>query len=171
MKCVAEAVFMPGVVAALARLAGTPYSIVIATNQALVGRGIIPLGEAQAINQWVVSEIRRGGGRIDGVYLCPHHPEAGCSCRKPRPGMLLEAAADLNIDLARSVMIGDAITDLQAGHAAGASGILVRSGRGGAQAALLPANGLSQVPVFADLPEAAQAILDGGLALLRLPKS
>jgi len=164
VKSLAEAVMLPTALTALARLAVSPYRIVIATNQALVGRGIIPLGEAQAINQWVVAEIQRGGGRIDGVYLCPHHPEAGCACRKPRPGMLLEAAADLNLDLARSIMIGDAITDLQAGRAVGASAILVRSGRGAVQATLLSANGLSKVPVFADLAEAVQAILDGRIA-------
>jgi D-glycero-D-manno-heptose 1,7-bisphosphate phosphatase len=161
VKSLVEAVIMPAALAALQRLAPSPYRIVIVTNQALVGRGIIPLGEAQAINQWTVDEIRRAGGRIDGSYLCPHHPDDHCACRKPKPGMLLDAAADLHLDLSRSVMIGDAITDLQAGQAAGARPILVRTGRGRAQFELLHTNGLSHTPVFDDLAQSVQAILDG----------
>jgi D-glycero-D-manno-heptose 1,7-bisphosphate phosphatase len=167
VKSLAEAVVMPSALTALRRLAATPYRVVIATNQSLVGRGIIPLAEAEAINQWTIDEVRRGGGRIDRVFMCPHHPDSDCACRKPRPGMLLEAAALLHIDLTRSVMIGDAVTDVQAGHAAGAQSILVRSGRGEAQSALLQSNGLNHVPVCADLEEAVQAILDGRLEQLR----
>jgi D-glycero-D-manno-heptose 1,7-bisphosphate phosphatase len=164
VKSLAEAVIMPAALAALQRLAPSSYRIVIVTNQALVGRGIIPLGEVQAINQWTVDEIRRAGGRIDGWYLCPHHPSANCGCRKPKPGMLLDAAADLHIDLARSVMIGDAITDLQAGRAAGTRPILVRTGRGQTQSELLRTNGLIDTPVFDDLAQAVRAILDGQLS-------
>ncbi len=164
VKSLAEAIIMPAALAALARLATSPYRIVIVTNQALVGRGIIPLAVAEAINQWTVDEIRKAGGRIDAAYLCPHHPDAGCACRKPQPGMLLEAAADLHLDLARSMMIGDAISDLQAGLAAGAQPVLVRTGRGQEQAERLHSNGLSQSPVYDDLAEAVQAILDGSLS-------
>lgn len=159
VKTRAEAVFVPGALAALCRLAASPYRIVIATNQALVGRGIMPLAEAEAINQWVSTEIVRAGGRIDGAYLCPHAPDAGCACRKPRPGMLLEAAAGLGLDLPRSFIVGDSITDLQAGQAAGAQSILIRTGRGASQEALLQANGLAHVSVYPDLAAAVDALL------------
>jgi D-glycero-D-manno-heptose 1,7-bisphosphate phosphatase len=159
----AEAILLPQAVQALRQLANSPYRIVIATNQSLVGRGIIPLAEAEAINQWTVAAVRRAGGRIDAAYMCPHHPAENCACRKPRPGMLVAAAAALGIDLTRSVMIGDAITDLQAGHAAGARAMLVRSGRGAEQAELLQINGLAEVPVVADLAAAVQSILETGL--------
>jgi D-glycero-D-manno-heptose 1,7-bisphosphate phosphatase len=164
VKSLAEGVVMPSALGALQKLAGLPYRIVIVTNQSPIGRGIIPLAQVEAINQWMVDEVRQHGGRIDRVCLCPHHPDAGCACRKPRPGMLLDAAEALGIDLAQSLMIGDAVTDLQAGRAAGARSILVRSGRGEAQAALLQSNGLSHVPIFADLAEVVDAILDGRLA-------
>jgi D-glycero-D-manno-heptose 1,7-bisphosphate phosphatase len=85
----------------------------------------------------VDERVRAGGGRIDGYYYCPHHPEAeiekyrkDCDCRKPAPGMLRQAAADLDLDLPRSFAVGDKWTDVQAGVAAGARGILVRTGYG-----------------------------------------
>jgi D-glycero-D-manno-heptose 1,7-bisphosphate phosphatase len=163
VRSIAEAVFLPRALSALARLAATPYPIVIATNQALVGRGIIPLAEVTVINNWVVGEICRAGGRIDWVGLCPHHPDDGCQCRKPKPGMLVDAAAALNIDLSRSIMIGDAVTDLLAGQAAGAQPLMVRSGRGSAQEHLLAAAGLLNVPIFSDLAEVVNAIASGSL--------
>ena len=163
VKNLAEAVVMPAALAALTRLAQSPYRIVIATNQALVGRGIIPLADVESINQWMINEIRQAGGRIDAAYICPHHPEAQCVCRKPKPGMLLTAASEHHLDLPRSFMIGDAITDLLAGHAAGARSLLVRTGRGAAQAELLARHGLGHVPIYDDLTEAVQAILDNTL--------
>lgn len=128
--------FIPGALPALAKLASSPFAIVIVTNQAAVGRGLISLAEAEAINRFVTAEIVRAGGRVDGAYLCPHRPDEGCECRKPRPGLLLQAAAELNLDLKRSWMIGDALTDLQAGEAAGARPLLVLTGRGKDQSAL-----------------------------------
>jgi D-glycero-D-manno-heptose 1,7-bisphosphate phosphatase len=163
VKSLAEAVVMPGALSALQKLSDRPYRIVIATNQSPVGRGIIPLALAEAINQWTLDEVRRHGGRIDRAYLCPHRPQENCPCRKPRPGMLLDAAADLGIDLAQSWMIGDAVTDVQAGQAAGARAVLVRSGRGREQEPLLAENGLGRVPVFTGLEEAVDAILTGWL--------
>ncbi|MBI3763220.1 MAG: D-glycero-beta-D-manno-heptose 1,7-bisphosphate 7-phosphatase [Chloroflexi bacterium] len=163
IKSVAEAVFAPRALEALARLAATRYRIVIATNQSLIGRGIIPVAAARAINHWVLSEIGRAGGRIDAVYICPHAPDAGCTCRKPKPGMLLDAAADLALDLTNSIFIGDALTDVQAAEAAGVRAVLVRTGRGWEQAQLLSANGFAHVPVYDDLMAAVEAILDGKL--------
>ncbi len=130
-----EVVFIPGALPALVELAASPYAIVIVTNQAGVGRGFISLAEAEGINQRVRDEIVRAGGRVDGLYLCPHTDVDGCDCRKPRPGMLLRAARELNLDLSRSWLIGDALTDLQAGEAAGVRPLLVLTGRGAEQKA------------------------------------
>ena len=89
------------------------------------------LNTAQEINQRLINLIREHGGQIDGAYMCPHKPEDGCSCRKPLPGLLLQAAKDLSLDLQRSWMIGDAWSDVQAGEAAGMRGtILLKTGRG-----------------------------------------
>jgi histidinol-phosphate phosphatase family protein len=124
----------PQALRALARVANSPYKMVIVTNQSVVGRGIISLKEAQSINERLVLEIRRAGGRIDGVYLCPHRPDEGCNCRKPRPGMLFQAKKELILDLKRSCMIGDALSDLAAAKAAGVeSRALVRTGLGSYQ--------------------------------------
>ena len=93
---------------------------------------------------------------MDGVYLCPHRPDAGCDCRKPEPGMLLQAAAELGLDLPASVMIGDALSDAQAGQRAGTRAILVRTGRGQGQLAQMTPAERRHVPVVADLAEALQ---------------
>jgi D-glycero-D-manno-heptose 1,7-bisphosphate phosphatase len=127
----ADVAFLPGAVEALQRLAASPYKIVVVTNQSAVGRGIITNSEADAINQLLLKSVREGGGRIDALYMCPHAPQEACQCRKPRPGMLLEAAHDLHINLEDSLMVGDALSDLQAGRAAGvADNYLVLTGRG-----------------------------------------
>ena len=107
------------------------YKVVIVTNQSAVGRGLMLLETAHQINERLIQMIRDQGGQIDAVYMCPHKPEDGCSCRKPLPGLLLQAADELSLDLRHSWMIGDAWSDVQAGEAAGMRGaILVRTGRG-----------------------------------------
>jgi histidinol-phosphate phosphatase family protein len=105
----ADVSFIPRALETLATMAGSPYAIVIVTNQAGVGRGLIPLAEAVSINERVRDEIVRAGGRVDGLYLCPHTDADNCDCRKPRPGMLLRAARELRLDLSRSWMVGDAL--------------------------------------------------------------
>ncbi|MFK7803643.1 MAG: D-glycero-alpha-D-manno-heptose-1,7-bisphosphate 7-phosphatase [Anaerolineae bacterium] len=113
------------------KLKSTQYLIVIVTNQSAVGRKIITIEGATAINNRLVSIIEDRGGFVDGVYICPHSPIDNCNCRKPRPGMLLQAAEDLDIDLAESIMVGDALTDLEAGIQAGVKHtFLLETGRG-----------------------------------------
>lgn len=152
--------FIPGALEAIVRLRATPYRIVIATNQSPVGRGLMALESLQAINRHIVAAIEGAGGGLDGVYVCPHTPEDGCDCRKPRPGLLLQASRELGIDLHRSVMIGDALSDVQAGLAAGARSLLVLTGRGAEQAKMHEANGLEELRTFADLPAAIGWLLD-----------
>jgi D-glycero-D-manno-heptose 1,7-bisphosphate phosphatase len=144
--------FLPGSLQALSKLAHFPYKVVVVTNQSAVGRGIISLAEADAIGARILSVIRAAGGRVDGVYTCPHAPDANCDCRKPRPGLLLRAAGDLDIDLRRSIMVGDALSDLQAGQAAGvARTLLVLTGRGHKQAVLFGTEGLDSASIYPDL--------------------
>lgn len=130
-----DVAFIPGALEALARAASADVAFVIVTNQSAIGRGLLDPETADRINDRIRRRIVRAGGRIDAVQLCPHHPDEGCPCRKPRPGMLLRAARELGCDLARSWMIGDALSDLEAGRAAGARTVLVRTGRGADQAA------------------------------------
>ena len=145
----AEARFLPGAREALTRLAQTNALIVIVTNQSAIGRGLITRAQADLVNEHVLEQIRAGGGRVDGLYLCPHHPADNCRCRKPAPGLLLDAARDLAIDLQASVMAGDAVTDVQAALAAGVEPVFVLSGR--ETLAGLRAAGFPQVPVFPGL--------------------
>ena len=134
VKSWSEVEFLPAVFDALRRLAETDFAIVLITNQSAIGRGIVSQESAMHLNRRIVETIRSQGGRVDGSYLCPHHPDDNCECRKPRPGMLLQAAGELDLDLGRSYFIGDAITDMQAADAAGVRGILVLTGRGQNQA-------------------------------------
>jgi D-glycero-D-manno-heptose 1,7-bisphosphate phosphatase len=158
VKAWSEVRFLEGSLAALRRLAAAPLAIVIVSNQAVVGRGLLDEEVAWQLQRQLVAEIAAGGGRIDASYLCPHHPQAGCVCRKPAPGMLLQAARDLRLDLRRSWLVGDAVSDLQAAHAAGARGILVQTGRGAEQEKLLLTSA-GPWPVVTDLPAAVEEIL------------
>jgi histidinol-phosphate phosphatase family protein len=126
----ADVAFIPAAIEALRVIAPLDISIVVVTNQACVGKGIVTLDEAEAINARLIREVNAQGGRIDVAYLCPHRPDESCACRKPKPGMLLRAAREHDLKLSQSFMVGDAITDMQAAQAAGVSSILVRTGRG-----------------------------------------
>ena len=150
-----DVIFLPGIFPALRRLFASAYRIVIVTNQSAVGRGLLTLELANEINTKIVNAIEQQGGRIDSVQMCPHAPRDECSCRKPEPGMVLQASAELSLDLSASFLIGDTRTDLLAGKAAGVGQlILVRTGLGTDQEMLLEASGLSSFHVFDDLAEA-----------------
>lgn len=156
--------FLPGVFDALRRLAASDYALVVVTNQSAVGRGLMTSQTLQQINDGIVARVRAEGGRIDALYCCPHRPDEECACRKPKPGMLLQAAADLGIDLSRSYLVGDAVTDVEAALRAGSRPFMVRTGRGAKQLAGLAVNGLQSVPVVADLCEAVELILGSKLS-------
>jgi D-glycero-D-manno-heptose 1,7-bisphosphate phosphatase len=150
----------PGAIRALAVPALVNYRIVIITNQSAVGRGLMSLETAQAINDRLVDLIHRQGGHVDAVYMCPHRPAENCACRKPRPGLLLRAAQELSLDLGRSWMIGDAWSDIQAGQAAGiGQTILLKTGRGAAQLSQGHTDEISASLIFDDLPQAIESIL------------
>lgn len=130
-------VFFPYSVDAVRLLNRHGFAVVIVTNQAGIARGIFKESFVAEAHQHITERLRDGGARIDGFYYCPHHPEAvvpelrqTCRCRKPQPGMLERAAADLDLDLARSFVVGDRWHDLEAGQAVGARGVLVRTGYG-----------------------------------------
>lgn len=153
---------------AIQALALTPiknYKIVIVTNQSMVGRGLVLPEHADEINRRLVDLIQRHGGQVDGVYMCVHKPDDDCFCRKPRPGLLLQAASELSLDLQRSWMIGDAWSDLQAGQRAGVRHtILLRTGRGTEQLLQPCPEELVDHLIFNDLPMAFDAIFAMGNA-------
>lgn len=128
-----------GVPEALSKLHQAGFALVVISNQAVVARGLISEAKVLKLQEQVESRLQSlGAPQLDGFYYCPHHPSAtlstyrvDCSCRKPRPGLLLKASQDLGLDLSASFMVGDRPTDLQAGHRAGCRSLWVQTGRHG----------------------------------------
>ena len=149
----------PQALTALASIASSSFKIIIVTNQSGVGRGLISFKIANEINERLITEIEQHGGRIDRVFMCPHSPDEGCNCRKPQPGLILRAEKELSLDLTRSIMIGDALSDIQAGQTAGiARTMLVRTGRGAEQANLQISSDLKPFQIFDTLSDALHSI-------------
>jgi D-glycero-D-manno-heptose 1,7-bisphosphate phosphatase len=114
-----EVSMLPGSLAALSGFQQSGLALVITSNQSGIGRGLITSDQAGAVHERVVELLEAGGVHLDGAYYCPHTPEEGCECRKPRPGLLQRAAAELRLDLSRSLVIGDQARDVEAGRRAG----------------------------------------------------
>lgn len=148
---------LPGSLEAIARLTQAGYRVVVATNQAGVGRGLLDMATLNAIHDKLHRAVAAAGGRIDALFFCPHTAEADCACRKPKPGMLLEIAARYNTDLKDVPAVGDSLRDLEAAAAAGARPILVLTGKGEQTRAegALP----KRTEVCADLAEAVSRLL------------
>ena len=128
---------LPRTMEAVRRLNQAGIAAVMVTNQAGVARGYFSEDILHETNARMRRELEAGGARLDGLYVCMHHPREGappyradCDCRKPRPGLLTRAAAEIGLDLGASVMVGDKFSDVAAGHAAGAAGVLVLTGYG-----------------------------------------
>ncbi len=159
VKSCQELEFLPGALEALRTLASRRVRVVVVTNQSAVGRGIITRQELERVHEHMLMSVRDQGGRIDGVLCCPHAPEATCACRKPRPGLLLEALSRFRLDRVHSYMVGDSGTDMEAARDAGIPYVMVLSGR-------TPGDGLRPSPwgyplvhVARDLKDAAEWIL------------
>jgi len=138
----------------LARLKALGLPVFVVTNQAIVGRGLLPLDQITALHARIIEAIDPQHAILQS-YLCPHHPDERCNCRKPLPGSLLKASREFNIDLEKSFMIGDAITDIEAGLNAKVQPILVLTGRG-----MIESQKFShlEIPVLPSLSEAVDWI-------------
>lgn len=152
---------IPGAAGAVRRVNEAGARVVVVTNQAGVARGYFPESRVAEIHAHLSAMLSEQGARVDAYYYCPHHATEGvgefrvnCECRKPKPGMLRDAARDLGLDLSRSWMIGDKVCDLKAGAAAGCRTVLVQTGYGAAVADPLPADELRLASVVTDLPAA-----------------
>ncbi|MGC8878583.1 MAG: D-glycero-beta-D-manno-heptose 1,7-bisphosphate 7-phosphatase [Anaerolineae bacterium] len=156
VKSLAEFIFLPGVLAALRQLAALEMPIVVVSNQSAIHRGLVDQATVDAITRAMQEHIETAGGRIDAVFYCPHRPDEGCTCRKPQPGLFYQAAHQLDIQLAGSYVIGDALSDIQAALRIGAHPLLVLTGRGHEQVALLDETQRDSVPVFDGLLAAAR---------------
>jgi D-glycero-D-manno-heptose 1,7-bisphosphate phosphatase len=155
-----EVHFFPQALTALARIAHTPYKIILVTNQSAVGRGILPYETVLALNNRIIEQVQHAHGRIDATYICPDAPWENSGCRKPLPGMLHQAAQDHNLNLHQSIMLGDALSDVQAGRAAGVhTTALLLTGRGTDQATQPEAATLAPLLTFPDLQTALLTLI------------
>ncbi len=154
-----------GSLEAIAELSGAGYSIAVATNQAGVAKKVFSQDILDAIHQKMLSQVAAKGGHIARIFFCPHHPDDRCSCRKPEPGMLLDACKAFHVEPSQAFFIGDSLRDIQAAIKAGCRAVLVLTGNGRKTLADLDARTSAQVVVFNSLSEFASALLstDGRL--------
>jgi D-glycero-D-manno-heptose 1,7-bisphosphate phosphatase len=126
----AELELMPGVAEGLKLLKNHGFGLVVISNQSGIGRGIVSQDVVEAIHSRLRELLRRHGVKLDGIYYCPHSPEQNCSCRKPSPMMIYQAAKDLNFNPAESFVVGDKCSDVEMGRRANAVTVLVLTGYG-----------------------------------------
>lgn len=144
----------------MARLTQADICTVLVTNQSGIARGFLSLSDLDVIHRFLQDTIEESGGKIDGIYVCPHHPIDQCLCRKPKIGLLTQAAADLKIDLSRSYMVGDKLTDIELANHCGAVGVLVTTGPRSLEAVKAVQNGEVWVEYIAqNFPAAVEWIL------------
>jgi histidinol-phosphate phosphatase family protein len=167
VKTPEEFVFLPGSAAAAARLTRAGRALFIISNQAGVGKGLLTEAALAAITRKMLEGLADAGACVQGIYYCPHPPDAGCDCRKPAPGLLHRAAREHGLELSQTVFVGDDQRDLAAGAAAGARTVLVLSGKMSlAEAEALTGETdslLDPAYVAADLSAAVDWILESSL--------
>ncbi len=146
-----------GSLEAIARLHRAGWRVVVATNQSGIARGLFDMDTLARIHETMHSRVIESGGLIDAVFFCPHGPDDGCSCRKPLPGMFHDIASRMHTGLCGVPAIGDSLRDIQAAQAAGATPLLVKTGKG--SATLSHADFDPAIPVFNDLYGAVNHLL------------
>lgn len=158
VKSLDEWIPIPGSIEAIARLSQAGYLIAVATNQSGLARGLLTLDDLNAMHGRLHARLGELGGHIEGIFFCPHRPEDGCSCRKPKPGLLTAIQARLGIGPADFLVVGDSLRDLEAAWSFGAPAALVKTGKG---AATLAANAdrLGSTPIYRDLAALADSLL------------
>ena len=145
LRDIDEFVLINGVCDAIKRINESGYLAIIVTNQPVIARGEMSLEQLDEIHKKMETLLGKAGAFIDGLYFCPHHPDSGyvgevaelkkvCSCRKPEPGMLFQAARDYNIDLSKSWIVGDDSRDVKCGKKAGVKTVLLGESAGGIEA-------------------------------------
>ncbi|MCF7966732.1 MAG: D-glycero-beta-D-manno-heptose 1,7-bisphosphate 7-phosphatase [Methylobacter tundripaludum] len=144
-----------GSLEAIALLNEHGYKVVVVTNQSGVARGLFDVATLEKIHAKMRRMTEQKGGKIDAIYFCPHGPDDGCNCRKPKPGLLEQFAADHHASLTGMAVIGDSLRDLQSAQAVGSSPILVKTGKG---RKTLNENPNLNIPVFENLYDAAKFI-------------
>ena len=157
IKSVEEFIPLPGSLEAIARLKQAGYTIAVATNQSGIARGYYDEATLAAMHDKLAHLLDEQGGEIDYIAYCPHGPDDDCACRKPLPGLLNEIGKHFNVELTNVPIIGDSLRDIQAARSVGAFPILVKTGKG--ENTLANEDQISNIPVYADLAAAVDALL------------
>jgi D-glycero-D-manno-heptose 1,7-bisphosphate phosphatase len=150
---------IPGAAEGILRLNEAGVPVVVVTNQSGVGRGYFPEAAVERVHAEVARQLAARGARWDAVYYCPHHPDERCDCRKPAPGMFRRAAAEHALDLPRSFVVGDKVSDLKAGVQLGCRTVLVLTGYGVEEGERGREAGFTPYHIALDLADAAEWIL------------
>ncbi len=157
IKSVDEWQPIPGSVEAIAKLSMNDYRVLVATNQSGIARGLFDLDTLAQMHDKMHQLVNEAGGIIEAVFFCPHGPDDGCDCRKPKAGMLRDIGDRLRVNLSGVPAVGDSLRDLQAAEAVGARPVLVRTGKG--QRTLEKLDGTLDCEVYADLASFVDVLL------------
>jgi D-glycero-D-manno-heptose 1,7-bisphosphate phosphatase len=156
----AEYIFLPNSLEALRMLTRKGYTLIVISNQSIIGRKWIPLEVLEDMHCRLKDTVAEHGGLITDIFFCPHTPDAGCACRKPKPGLIEAACRKYDVDVADAVMIGDSAKDILCGKAAGCGRtILVQTGNGIEAEKILAQDNVFPTVVAADLLQAARWII------------
>lgn len=158
IKAADEWLPITGSLEAIGRLSGAGFDVAVATNQSGIGRKLLDEPGLEQIHQKMRAAARTFGGDIGKIAYCPHHPDAGCDCRKPKPGLLLQLSRKYGVPLDDVPFVGDSVTDVEAALAVGARAILVRTGGGSEAETMIAERGLN-AEVFADLAAVVDALI------------
>jgi D-glycero-D-manno-heptose 1,7-bisphosphate phosphatase len=153
---------LPDSIEAIASLSRAGFTIYVATNQSGLGRGLFGQSELDAMHTKLKDLVAKQGGSLEGIFYCPHRPDENCNCRKPKPGLLQQIAADARCSLQNVPLIGDSLRDLEAGLAMGCLPILVKTGKGSKTLSSLKSDNsplLQQLSIFESLAEAADYLI------------
>lgn len=153
---------IPGSLEAIARLNRAGYRIAVASNQSGIARGYFDLQTLEAIHEKMALQLAALGGRIEVLLFCPHGPQDHCDCRKPLPGLFTQIGGIMRRDLHGVYAVGDSARDLQAAQSAGATPVLVKTGKG--EGTLAQGGIAASVPVFDDLAAFTHSLLSGQLS-------
>ncbi len=171
IKSESEFKFIPRSAEAVSLLNKNGFDVIIITNQSAIGRGMITSNGLKAIFDKMKKGIKDSGGEIKDIFFCPHLPNQGCSCRKPKPGLILQAVRKYNIDLSLAYMVGDSAKDIECAKKSGCTSVLVQTGNGKEAQVLLESNGIYPDFKAHDLMDAAKWIVVNKARRARAKKS
>jgi len=160
IKSWAEFEFLPGSIEAIKTFTNNGFTTIIISNQSAINRNLMPMKKLDYIHQMMKKTVKSQGGEIKDIFFCPHTPEDGCDCRKPKPGLIFAAQKIYKIDLSTSTMIGDTVKDIECANNAGcAHTVLVKTGNGIMSEKILEKQNILPEHVAKNLYEAARWIL------------